>query len=589
MPDKYNPYDIQTASPVSPYSATNGIQGTSEQYPRGNAQYVHGQLNPNTGEWESEITINPSNHFADNVKAQPTPIDGAIGLSDRAPQPPSYYVTTPAGHFIKESNQHLGSIDSNFNDVNPEYGAGKIKEVFSGSVTQVNPFGNKEMKEILESSIASYVEDGDGATKPNGMFSDLKGAKMPTSPLAPFIKMNDNKDQHMAEKVIFNSYNRTKLPVADVEWRKGFRHIFISRPECYLMGYPNDASSNGVGICDQVKFDDDFATANMRMPHIIQLLSPHYVSGGSGGQPGCNWNYLLSNRSLGMQAGNIQMTVSDNVGKSTEGYTVTPALHIESRKGSTIDLTFQDTKYLEVFETARLWMLYMYKRRKGIFFPPYNGYKITNGFIDGIPSSGKNLEGNDFTRFHPYDRALEYCASLYDIVTNESGDKILYWCKYYGIYPISATPSLNNENNAHIANAQTSIQFKYHYKLENNMKTLVEFNHDAGIVNSVGRPINDTLLESMSWLLKDQDNPNVGNPGLHNYIGAAGMFTGTPFVVMKRSRPDPMSGKSTYVPCLGFMNISGNGITSGMDNYANLGILSPQSVEDPNSVLHYNP
>jgi hypothetical protein len=65
----------------------------------------------------------------------------------------------------------------------------------------------------------------------------------------------------------------------------------------------------------------------------------------------------------------------------------------------------------------------------------------------------KIVNGSDhedwLVKLHPYDRALDYCASLFDIVTNESGTKILYWCKYYGIYPIQATPSgLTNTNNS---------------------------------------------------------------------------------------------------------------------------------------------
>ena len=575
MPDD----KITQASMTSPGDHTNGREGSNTEYPiNPNPMYINGRRMI-TGYIESEVTIRPEDHFQESLSKAKVIPSSELNNSEHTYDAPKYYVSSPEGHFTKEADQHNGTIDSVDGNINPEYAFG---DVFSGFTTQVNPTNDPNKQEILDSSLALYLEEGSGKT--NGDYGDLKGTKPPISPIAPFIShINDINDQHMADKTIFNSYNRTRLPVADIEWRKGFRHIFISRPECYLMGF--NANGTGVDICDQVKLDDDFATANMRMPHIIRLLSPWYVSGGSGNQARCNWNYLLSNRALGMGVGAMQMTTNDTVGKSIEGFTVTPAMHVESRQGATLDIAFQDTKELEIFESARLWMLYMYKRKKGIFFPPYNGYKTTNGFIPGIPSSGKRLEGANLTQYHPYDRAIEYGASLYDIITNESGDKILYWCKYYGIYPISVTPSLDNDHNGPITTVQTNITFKYHYKLENNQTSLVEFNHDAGIVDDLGGLINDVNLNaSMSWLLKNDGTPNVGNPGMSNYIGAAGMFTGTPYVVMRRSRPDPISGQTTFVPYLGFLNVE----VGGIDNYSNLGIVSPQQDPDGNDALfHY--
>lgn len=577
MPDDYN--KNAPASSTSPGGYTTGQQGSNTEYPiNPDPLYISGRR-MNTGYIESKVTIRPEDHFEESLKKASLIRSNVLSNSEKTYEDPKYYVPTGGGHFIKDVDQHIGGPGSGVDGekLNPEYAYG---DVFSGMTTLVNPNKDPNKQEIMNSTLSTYLEEGSGAT--NGDYGDLKGTKPPISPLAPFVsRINDIKDQHMADKTIFNSYNRTKLPVGDIEWRKGFRHIFISRPECYLMGFRDDQT--GVDICEQVKYDDDFSTANMRMPHIIRLLSPHYISGGSGNQVKCNWNYLLCNRSLGMNVAAMQMSTSDNIAKSVEGFTVTPAMHVESRQGATLDISFQDTKNLEVFETARLWMLYMYKRKKGIFFPPYNGYKVKNGFLNNIPSTGKRLSANELVQLHPYDRALEYCASLYDIVTNESGDKILYWCKYYGIYPIAVTPSLNNDNNGPITTVQTNITFKYHYKLENNQASLVEFNHDAGIVDDVGRSLITELNQSMSWLLKDNNSPNVGNPGMPNYIGAAGMFTGSPYIVMRRSRLDPISNQITLVPYLGFMHVN----TGGIDNYGNLGIVAPQMEDDPNAIFHY--
>lgn len=485
-------------------------------------------------------------------------------------------------HFTRDVPQHLGGENTS-SYVNEEESVertgypngsseGKQVGVFSGATTNINPHNDPVKNELIQNGgISRYLEET-AREKELGTY-----LMPPISPVHPFTRLNNKYNPYTANEAILKTYNRTKLPVADIEWRKGFRHIFITRPECYLMYN----SGGQMGLCDQAFYDEDFASAVTRMPHIIRMLSPWYVSGSfSNNGLDENWNFLLSNRVQGMTATALNLTINENVGKSLEGFTVTPAMHLEGRQGSTLDLTFRDTKTLEIFETARLWMLYMYKRKKGIFIPPYNGYQKTNAFMKDIAEGGSPLSGTQYTRFHPYDRALEYCASLYDIVTNESGTKILYWCKYYGIYPTSVTPNLTNDSNSAITEMTTSVTFKYHYKVENTNKILVEFNHDAGLTDDVGSIKEGKVTNSMPFLLRDV----YDDPVMPKYIGASGMFTGSPYVVMALSQPDPLN-KSTMitVPNLRFMNIT----DLDLDGKLNLGITNTKIDQPTKNVVAY--
>ena len=351
-----------------------------------------------------------------------------------------------------------------------------------------------------------------------------------------------------------------------------------------------------IGLCNQTLYDEDFSSAYSRMPHIIKLLSPWYVTGSyptmasdvnnlveNPDMDGSNWNFLFSNRVQGLGVAPTTMNVHETIGKSIEGYTITPAQFVESRQGSQIDLTFTDTKNLEVFEMARLWMLYMYKRQKGIFLPPYNGYARSNDFkFNGEKLQGP-LSGTQFTRMHPYDRAIEYGASMYDIITNETGTKILYWCKYYGIYPIAAAPTLDNSQNQPITSVTTTISFKYHYRLENNNKTLVEFNHDAGLTTDIGKLYKTQVSESLPFLYRDEKNMKNGNPILPQYLGAAGMFTGSPFIVMEQTRKDPLGGGMILTPELRFMSVP----DMYLDNKLNLGITDKTTRDISRNVVAY--
>ena len=501
----------------------------------------------------------------------------------------SFFIADERDHFIRDVSQGMtneastGFIDETrtverkgyINNNNNQ----KELAVFSGSTTNVNPHNDPTTKAILESGTFSNYLEENYREQELGTYN-----KPPVSPLHPFTRMNDKYNPHTADEALFNSYNRTKLPIADIEWRKGFRHIFFTRPECYLMYN----SGNQIGLCNQALYDEDFSSAYTRMPHIVKLLSPWYVSGSfPKNATDANWNFLLSNRVQGSSTTATTMTINENISKSIEGFTVTPAMHVESRQGSTIDLTFRDTKTLEVYEMARLWMLYMYKRKKGIFIPPYNGYRKVNSFdmsTDGETDDGGEIMMSDgdlkYTRFHPYDRALEYCASMYDIITNESGTKILYWCKYYGIYPTAVAPGLNNENNGPITEMTTSITFKYHYRLENVNKTLVEFNHDAGLVDDIGRVKESITTNSLSFLLRNE----YDNPIMKKYIGAAGMFTGSPYIVMALSQPDPLDKSNTIsVPNLRFMNVPDN----TLNGVVNLGITNTEIDKPTNNVVGY--
>ena len=227
MPDD----KITQASMTSPGDHTNGREGSNTEYPiNPNPMYINGRRMI-TGYIESEVTIRPEDHFQESLSKAKVIPSSALNNSEHTYDAPKYYVSSPEGHFTKEADQHNGTIDSVDGNINPEYAFG---DVFSGFTTQVNPTNDPNKQEILDSSLALYLEEGSGKT--NGDYGDLKGTKPPISPIAPFIShINDINDQHMADKTIFNSYNRTRLPVADIEWRKGFRHIFISRPECYLM------------------------------------------------------------------------------------------------------------------------------------------------------------------------------------------------------------------------------------------------------------------------------------------------------------------------------------------------------------------
>lgn len=458
-------------------------------------------------------------------------------------------------------------VDSPFAKWNMPFRQSNVFQ-YQGSVTPVNPEGDPEKNYVLTNGL-------ENSDKRNASFtassSDEANASpgTPTSPIHPFTRSYSERSRN----ALVTAYNRTKLPIADAEHRKGFRYIFITRPECYLL------ASDGVGgtrMSVQCQQDEDMNTCGCRMPHILRALSPVYVCPAPGNPHYANWNYLLCNRIMSMGTQGQSLSILDSVTKGIHGATVTPGKIMTSNLGGTLDISFRDTKWMDVYEMLRIHMLYIHKRKIGKFSPPFNGYTYANeGFATG------------FVRqfMHPYDRALEYCVSIWDIITNETGTKILYWCKYYGAYPTACSTSvLSNDNASAITGeARVSSTWQYQYKQENVYQNLIEFNYNAGIFDNMGVLRSDVdLRNAVPFLYREDGNGGASDTSsiLKNYVGAASMFTGSPFIISEvNGAHDPWKWDQTGLVQNNLCFMPVHNVDSAISTRMNLGITNEMPVK----------
>ena len=468
------------------------------------------------------------------------------------------YFAKPEDHFTYDVHATEFGEESDHKE-NALYSDGTPK--FSGSSTLVNPTGDLEKALIAE-------EGYDHWDTFRYNYEDLqrrdKRYPSPLSPLRPFTST----DPVYAHKSIFSSYNRTLIPIADAEFRKGFKHIMISRPECYIMW-------NGKGLSQQAEYDIDFNSAYTRMPHICELLSPSYIAGGrlegtTGSGVLCNWNFLLSNM-ISTFSGDYKTSISTKEGmsKSIEGHTVLPGGTLQSTQGGTISITFRETKRLEVYECLKLWMLYIHKIRKGIFAPSYNGYMYENSYL---PATSVKA---DYPMYHPYDRALDYTCSIFENITNETMSQVLYWDKWYGCYPIEATLNgIDSSSNSVTGPLTVTAVFRYQYKAPacRNIN-LIEFNYNAGLVDHIGhaKTIPDT---EPNYIVTEEIN------GVHRYMGPTDLFTGTPYIVMGRGPQNLVTkgfdSNRVWVPYLRFAHCTDGDI----NGYMNISLTKAVKNED---------
>lgn len=550
MPDKYNQWDMD--------------QHEEGSFPKSNL---------------------PSDYRSTKMPVELTPKDHIIGQLDKSTK--SYKMTKhpenqpervkdrfmidPGDHYIKddESSPFNPTDADTKKDISPIITKdGKEYRTFSGSATIYNPDDDPVKAETMTAGYGE-VDKKASIDKNDGN----KSVEPPISPFQPFNRM----DPFIARETDLVAYNRTHIPIADVEFRKGFRHVFITRPECYIM-------CDEGGLSDQAANDDDFISCYNTLPYILDILSPRYLGGEINvGVDGLNsnFNYLLSNRLTSMSVNTMEIENLNNMAKSQEGQQISFPGIMKSEMNGQLQLTFTDTKYLEVSEMIRMWMLYMYKRHRGIFCPPYHGYGRVNNF--GGRSFEQNKDGEvkqvisssmdnpAYLTYHALDRAVEFPCTIFDIITNESDTRVIYFCEYIGAYPIQLSRTLNTQANQPITKLDVSVNFAYQAKIENNMKSLIHFNYNAGIVDHMGR-LKTTAQESIPFLLqRDGDQEEGVNKMLGNYIGAAGMFTGSPYIVLGESSKDPTkTNRSLYSPYLKFAPITRN---DAINFAANLGIV----------------
>ena len=223
------------------------------QYPQDKGRYTKPPVH----------TIQPSDHLK---KATP---NGYLGGEDLMKDPPprfdpatrqlddnSYIVRDKGEHFIRDLN------DTNHSDPKAESrpvivddsnlimgsilnGAGDTpkKVVFSGATTNINPTEDPTKQRIIDYGLSDYEEK---RVKEAGDF------KPPLSIMHPFTRMIDqiNPNDHQLSNL--TSFNRYHLPVADLEHRKAFRHVFFTRPECYVCY----AKGGKTKLCQQAEYDE---------------------------------------------------------------------------------------------------------------------------------------------------------------------------------------------------------------------------------------------------------------------------------------------------------------------------------------------
>jgi hypothetical protein len=260
----------------------------------------------------------------------------------------------------------------------------------------------------------------------------------------------------IAKKMKFYMYNRFKVPDTNLIHSKSITHIFFTRPDLNIITVNN---SGNPGMNYQVSANGEASIAWSRNPDIFKLLVDRKRVGDNN-----NFNLLLSNQVSSFQIGDGELTTV-NAGQSWSGHDIVYGDRFTGTNSGTFNCTFMETSDYSISNLMKLWITYIDNVSKGVWLPSYN------------LTTGKGV-GTNITDSHVYTKTLDYASSCYVFKCGPDGEDVLYWAKFYGIFPTNTGASaLSWDSNTSTGKElPLDITFKYSFRRDLNLITLLEFN-----------------------------------------------------------------------------------------------------------------
>jgi len=277
-------------------------------------------------------------------------------------------------------------------------------------------------------------------------------------------------------------YNRFKTPDTNLAHNKSVTYVFFTRPDLNILTPGSSPTANAQTISHS-----ESSLIWKRNPELFKLLTDCKRCG-----DGNNFNMLLSNQVQSFDIKDEEIT-SVKAGLSWNDYEMVYGDSYTGRAAGEFSCNFAETSDYSIINLIKLWITYIDNVSRGAWSPSYQ--------------LGAGMTG--INRSHVFTKTLDYAASVYVFKCGPDGEDVLYWSKYYGVFPMNTgANALSWDINNPIGDApKLNIRFSYSYKKDLSPISLLEFNHIAGI--TTGSAISEN---SFNVELGHSSRPYVGVP-----------------------------------------------------------------------------
>lgn len=264
------------------------------------------------------------------------------------------------------------------------------------------------------------------------------------------IRRSINTDIDTRRKLYLNNtskYNRYKIDNPNDYLMHTFSHVFFVRPDCNIFK-PGSGSAPTPELVKTMTKYGDWYFALKNCPELLRQLTQS--------EAGYNHEFMMfpSNKSRSFDLKD-EYIGTDTYGSGLTGYTVSYGKgKAESRTSGTFDISYIDDPDLHIYKLHKYWTDYIAGVYSGEFYP--KDEYVLNKIID-------------------------YTTCVYYILCGEDGETILFWSKYWGVFPHespSASLSYSSETAGGSGGDKNSLKISYSYawKEDFNPLSLIEFN-----------------------------------------------------------------------------------------------------------------
>lgn len=276
------------------------------------------------------------------------------------------------------------------------------------------------------------------------------------TPLSDMTDVYQSSNMNIRGKKLYQhyleSYNRYKTVYADDFLSKSFGHVFFVRPDCYL-GTPVGNNHGKFNMLPALTTLPEFYYANKHCPELLAQLTHNYtVSGNSS-----DFMMYLSNKARTFEVSDEHI-MTDTYGQGLTGYKIPYGKdNVASRTSDKFTISYIDDRDAHIYHLHKLWIDYISYVYRGKL-APCNSYNVN--------------------------KIIDYATCVYYILCAEDGETIIFWSKYWGVFPLDAPSSAfsySADNPGGVSKPELRIEYQYAWKEDFNPLILVEFNENSRI------------------------------------------------------------------------------------------------------------
>ena len=241
-------------------------------------------------------------------------------------------------------------------------------------------------------------------------------------------------------------YNRFKLGNPNDALHKTYAHVFFVRPDCNVL----ERKGTTWVLPSGLENSPEYVYAYHKSPELLKQLVD---------DAGYNHDFMmyLSNKARNFQTSDESIN-TDTYGKALTGHKIAYGkTNVESKTAGDFNITYIDDRDLHVYHLHKLWVDYISNVYQGIFDPKMQ---------------------------YIQDRILDYVSDVYYFLCAEDGETIIFWSKYYGVFPVSIPSSqLSWVAGNILSTPEFDVRYQYSFKEDFNPLSLNEFNINSGNTN----------------------------------------------------------------------------------------------------------